>query len=182
MSEQIYYARQRTSDGAFQLLQDHLNETGELATDFAEIIGLSSLGFIVGLSHDIGKGTSEWLHYLLESISNPNHHEKIPHATAGGEYIALFLTDDSSKIIRELLVMCVMYHHGSGLPDMIDKDGDSPYLKRLNDNKPADGTQAEGLFDERVKKLLTDKTFIAQVNTQLGKLIGGQCSSKQHFF
>jgi CRISPR-associated endonuclease/helicase Cas3 len=181
MSEQIYYARQRISDGSFQLLKDHLNETAELAADFAEIIGLSSLGFIAGVTHDSGKGTPPWLEYLLKSISNQNHNEKIPHATAGGEYIASLLTDTNSKIIRELLVMCVMYHHGSGLPDMIDENGNSPYLKRLNDSKPAAGP-VEGLFDERIHQLLMNKSFVDQVNLQLGKLIGGEFRSKQHFF
>ncbi len=155
------YARYRAEDSTYQLLKDHLAETAALASLFLGKIDLSELGVLCGLLHDIGKGTPVWQRYLRENVETTNRREKIPHATAGGVYVARKLAGRDYAAVRELVAMCVMYHHGSGLPDMITQDGSSPYLTRLTEN----GDAADAVHPpEEAERILSDSDVLKKIN------------------
>ena len=51
----------------WQLLEDHLKNTAELAGKFAEDFCSSEFAKTAGLLHDLGKGTDSFQKYLCES-------------------------------------------------------------------------------------------------------------------
>ena len=63
-----YKARYKTgSTSEFQPLAQHLRETGAYAALFAGASGLSQAALLLGLVHDLGKGSDCWASYLEEN-------------------------------------------------------------------------------------------------------------------
>ena len=106
-----YYAHRKEESGEFQLLQDHLRETAELARKFAAAFAAGDEAYRCGMLHDIGKYSPEFQHRIKgDSI-------RVDHSTAGAVE-ALNAGDIFSAF-------CIAGHHG-GLPDMgtiIDQAG-----------------------------------------------------------
>ncbi|MDR2073341.1 MAG: CRISPR-associated endonuclease Cas3'', partial [Spirochaetaceae bacterium] len=123
----LYKARYKTgSDTEYQLLTDHLRETGMYTELFAKDISLPKLGLLIGLLHDFGKNCKLWQGYLDEKKDFRKIGEKLDHASAGGQYLYRRITQDDDirkELLGQLLAACIMYHHGSGLPDVIEPDG-----------------------------------------------------------
>jgi len=67
-------AHRRKSDGGEQTLLNHLQESSQLAGEFAAKIGLSEIGRILGLLHDFGKASDKYQGYLRsqEGLINPD--------------------------------------------------------------------------------------------------------------
>lgn len=65
MTEQ-YIAHIRQSDNAHQSLRDHLTETAQLAEAYARKLGLPSVGFLLGLLHDLGKYHPDFQRYIRQ--------------------------------------------------------------------------------------------------------------------
>jgi CRISPR-associated endonuclease/helicase Cas3 len=112
-----------SDDGRFESVETHLNEVSEMAEAFGEPWGLGKLARCLGLSHDIGKYSSQFQHRILDN--GP----KVDHSTAGA--YELF------KHGLWPLSYCVAGHHG-GLPDGGTKgDLEGTLVGRLS--KAADG-------------------------------------------
>ena len=106
-----YYAHRKEESGEFQLLQDHLRETAELARKFAAAFAADEQAYRCGMLHDIGKYSSEFQRRIKgDSI-------RVDHSTAGAVE-ALNAGDIFSAF-------CIAGHHG-GLPDMGNKRLDTP--------------------------------------------------------
>ena len=60
-----------------QTILEHLEGTGRLAEQFAEVFGFGSYGYALGKLHDIGKYSFEFQKRLTENG------KKVDHATAG---------------------------------------------------------------------------------------------------
>lgn len=90
-----------SEDGRKQLLKNHLEETAEQAKIFAEVFMAGELGYIVGITHDIGKYSSAFQNRIL------NNGPKVDHSTAGA-YVLY------KKYKNKILPNCVAGHH-SGL-------------------------------------------------------------------
>jgi CRISPR-associated endonuclease Cas3-HD len=58
----MFYAHSRKDQPKenWQLLKDHLENTANISSEFANKFGARDLGFLVGLLHDIGKYTKEF--------------------------------------------------------------------------------------------------------------------------
>ena len=132
----LFIARFREKDKKEQLLEDHLEETGKLAAGFGAVLHFERLAFLCGLIHDFGKYLWLWQQYLIDS-SRGKRQQKRDHATAGGLLIRNRFSD-GAKMTAVILESVVMYHHGSGLPDMLWLDGTSPFLDRLKKDIPPD--------------------------------------------
>ena len=76
-----------------QYLHEHLESVANLSGQFASKVGLGTVGTLLGLSHDIGKGTFPWLEYLnfenglLDAVSFELKGRKLDHSTAGAQFL-----------------------------------------------------------------------------------------------
>lgn len=122
-------ARFGSEDSRKQTLESHLLETAELARIFGKEFDFDALVGMAGLLHDAGKATSSWQKYLMDSISGKAK-RKVDHATAGAVYLEE-IYEKKISLAKIAIQAAVMYHHGSGLPDMIGLDGKSEFLERL---------------------------------------------------
>ncbi|MFA6857822.1 MAG: CRISPR-associated endonuclease Cas3'' [Treponema sp.] len=154
-------ARFRDQDGKEQLLENHLTETARLAASFGESFHFEQIAFLSGLIHDYGKYSSSWQQYLADSRDGKRQQKK-DHATAGAQLIKNLFSDDTALLATALQAV-IMYHHGSGLPDMIGFDGLSPFLERLGKY----GTQELSDIDKNVPESV--RTRITAVVDELKK-------------
>lgn len=126
--DEQYYAH--TKDGVdeseWQLLKDHLQETGKIASNLGKDAGISDLARIAGLLHDIGKYSKEFQARLRGSK------RRVDHATAGAREIMELFPERPQKDFAELISYCIAGHH-TGLPDygsIIDLETDGTLLAR----------------------------------------------------
>lgn len=112
-----YIAHKRNeTDGAEQLLIEHLTNTADICSEFAKCINMPDYAKTIGLLHDIGKYSVEFQRRINgENIS-------VEHSTCG-----------SQEAFKRRLLMasfCIAGHHG-GLPDFGAKGAfeDAPTLK-----------------------------------------------------
>lgn len=90
----------------WQLLKDHLQGVAQLAEERADKIGAGKLGYIIGLTHDLGKYSLPFQR-RLEKVSG-----RVDHSTGGAQ--AVYKKFGGS--IGRALAFTVAGHHG-GLPD-----------------------------------------------------------------
>jgi CRISPR-associated endonuclease/helicase Cas3 len=166
-----YKARYKTgSDTEYQLLSTHLEETAMYVELFAKKIGLSKPALLTALSHDLGKNCKSWAAYLEDSHKSCKKNAKEDHGTAGGQYLYESINQkfgDSGELVAQFLAACVMYHHGSGLPDIITTDGTAPLFRRLEKSK--NETHVDEAIEnldisikKRLDKILTNENFIIE--------------------
>jgi CRISPR-associated endonuclease/helicase Cas3 len=107
-AEQYYaHSKPNLDESEWQLLIDHLRETGELAFTLGEDAGVSELAKTAAMLHDIGKYSKEFQARLRGS------NRRVDHATAGAREIMKLFPNDP---FAELLSYCIAGHH-TGLPD-----------------------------------------------------------------
>jgi CRISPR-associated endonuclease/helicase Cas3 len=162
-------ARFREEDKKEQLLDDHLTETARLAAYFGKSLHFEQPAFLSGLVHDYGKYSPAWQQYLADSRDGKRQQKK-DHATAGAQLIEKLFSDDADMTATALQAV-IMYHHGSGLPDMIGFDGSSQFLERLQKYQPE---ELSGI-DENVPESV--RTGITGAAEELKKSSGWQCFS-----
>ncbi|MDR0930855.1 MAG: CRISPR-associated helicase Cas3' [Clostridiales bacterium] len=101
-----YIAHKNPDTNAVQTLHEHLNNTAQLASDFASYFDASEVAFFVGFLHDIGKYSAEF----QARINGANI--TVDHSTAGGQLAC----DLYKNILGHIAAYCIMGHH-AGLPD-----------------------------------------------------------------
>ena len=106
--EKNYYAH-INENGEKQTVKDHLEGTAALCEKFADSFGASEQGYVIGITHDIGKCSDGFQKRL-----NGGH--IVDHSSAG----AL----ECAKRDAEWASCCVAGHHG-GLPDVGNLNNDS---------------------------------------------------------
>lgn len=116
-------------DGRIQTLNEHLYAVSHIAKENAAKIGLPSVGELIGLVHDLGKGSEAFQQYISMTDSEEQKRLKgsVDHSTAGAQ---LIWNNVTMSILRDLMAMCVASHH-SGLIDGLRHDGTNYLLKRM---------------------------------------------------
>jgi CRISPR-associated endonuclease/helicase Cas3 len=101
-----------------QLLEDHLRETADLAAEFASEFDSREWGYALGMSHDSGKATHEWLDYLRGKSGYEEASSEAPGRVDHSGPGAKLAEEVFGKVIGRLLSYCIAGHH-TGLPDWL---------------------------------------------------------------
>ena len=194
-------------DGDRQPLHEHLHGVARIARDNAGKIGLSSLGELLGLLHDLGKYSEEFQNYLKfatgilnqdedeESVDVARLKGKIDHSTAGSQRIwqTLSARGGLGGYVGQMLALCVASHH-SGLINCLSSDrqslGEDIFTRRMNkSDERTHLTEAWGKADaiirERVEALLANNDIADGMQNLLKQIIrkapaGSKVIPQQH--
>ena len=133
----MYIAHIRESDGREQLLSAHCRNVAALCSRGAEIVGLSKLAELIGLTHDMGKATDEFADYLRAALRDDKAKSPHHHAPTGAIYAyrRWFMRENASACERaaaQIAMLCILGHH-AGLTDCLDVKGKSTLLKNMKD-------------------------------------------------
>ena len=171
-----------SKDSKSQLLENHLTESARLATNFGQFFDFNEFEKLAGLLHDAGKATAAWQEYLKKSAEGKIQAKK-DHATAGALLLEKYLSG-KSILAKTAIQAAIMYHHGSGLPDMICTDGTSEFFNRLN-KKGLESDIAEieknlpYSVKEKIKEALESECFKNDGRKELLELCKVGCNSKK---
>lgn len=147
----IAIAHIRKSDGFTQALRSHLLETAEIAQLLANKLDLPLVGKLLGLLHDFGKYSADFQKYIKSHLKNLDFDRddtqdrgKVDHSTAGAQWIYRKLRQFSlpkptsterdysaGELFGQILGLCIASHHGQGLIDCLDPEGNTVWLKRF---------------------------------------------------
>ncbi|MHB9292878.1 putative CRISPR-associated endonuclease/helicase Cas3 [Hollandina sp. SP2] len=184
-----YKARYKTDSATeYQLLTDHLRETGMYVELFAKKIGLPKPALLIGLLHDLGKNCKPWQDYLNEHKLSIKTTGKKDHSSAGGQYLYKRIAQDDDvrkALLGQLLAACIMYHHGLGLPDVIEPDGTAKLHRRLikpETNLDEAAANLDESIRQRMDAILKDENFIAETMETLARLVQIRKNKANRFF
>lgn len=158
-----FMARYREKDGVEQCVWEHLHNVADLSGEFSKKLGLSEAGELLGLLHDLGKGTKEFDDYIRSVIGTPegsSTKNKVDHSTAGAQYVYELLSKDIGQpsYVSEILFEVVAMHHG--ITDCLTPDGKDLLTTRINKDDALTRKQEalinldQSIFD-RITKLNT---------------------------
>ena len=142
-----YIAHVRKSDGQPQSLQTHLTETAKIAKLLASKLDLDQAGELLGLMHDFGKYSRKFQKYIHDETglfnpdlddeeSTPNG-SKVDHSTAGAQWVYRELRKFGAEqgigeLFGQMLGLFIASHHGEGLIDCLDGEGNPKWIERFN--------------------------------------------------
>lgn len=191
MTDSVFIAHVRKSDGAEQLLRDHLIQSAELARGYGESVGLGSVTYLAGLLHDTGKFSDEFQEYLRKSVKNPGSTVRgsVDHSTAGGQFIFEYTHQMGmpvyKQILGELVGNSIISHHsGNGLQDFLDGEGtaNSTFLKRVADKELPEYETIKARFFREVITVDAFKKVIEQAELELADLNKGHRMTTEDTF
>lgn len=131
----MYIAHIRESDGKEQTLSSHCRNVAALCSRGAEIVGLSKLAELIGLTHDMGKATDEFGDYLRAAFRGDKANSPHHHAPTGAIYAyrRWFMRENAPSCERaaaQIAMLCILGHH-AGLTDCLDVKGQSSLLDKM---------------------------------------------------
>ena len=161
-----YIAHVRKADGQPQSLQTHLIETAEIAKLLAAKLDLDQAGELLGLMHDFGKYSQDFQEYIKSVTGiNPDaddyvlpNGKKIDHSTAGTQWVYRELrkfgaAQGIGELFGQMLGLCIASHHGEGLIDCLDDEGNAVWKKRFEkDDELTHLAECEQNADEAVQQ------------------------------
>ena len=181
-----FIAHIREADGELQSLSQHLWGTAELAERFASKIGLGQQGKTVGLLHDMGKASIEFLNYIKSANRMIDSDEydyldpqmnkgKIDHSSAGAQLIHEYFKDKTvNRMQTSQLLSVVIASHHSGLIDCLDASGTDNFTNRMK--KSDESTRLteckanmRNLLDLDFLEVLSEKT-LESLNEKINSL------------
>ena len=134
-------------DGLQQLLIDHLLETSIISGQLAAKLNLGFVGELLGLMHDFGKYSRKFQKYIHDEtgLFNPDLDDeesipdgsKVDHSTAGAQWVYRELrkfgaAQGIGELFGQMLGLCIASHHGEGLIDCLDGEGNPKWIERFN--------------------------------------------------
>ena len=168
-----------------QSLATHLTETAAIAKMLAAKLGLDLAGELLGLMHDFGKYSLKFQKYIYDAtgLINPDLDDeestpggsKVDHSTAGAQWVyrrlAAMGQKESGVLCGQMLGLCIASHHGAGLIDCLDDEGNVVWQKRFNkDDSLTHLSECLQNTDESVLRQaegLADKALLVQMLTPL---------------
>ena len=163
----MFIAHVRYSDKQPQSVANHLTETAAIARELAEKLDLSVAGELLGLMHDFGKYSQAFQEYIKAVTGvNPDvdvedtlpNGKKIDHSTAGAQWVYGRLKkfgaqNGIGELIGQILGLCIASHHGAGLIDCLNSEGEAVWRTRFHkDDMLTHLTECEQNADEAVKR------------------------------
>ena len=144
--DEPFVAHYRESDGAEQLVHQHLEAASALASGFAAKAGIPTLGAVAGLVHDLGKYSAAFQAYLKAAVgksgASPSDEEpaggdgrlaRVDHSSAGAQ-LAWQTLHSSQPDVRllagQMLALSIASHH-SGLIDCLSPSGEDKFGQRM---------------------------------------------------
>lgn len=139
------------SEGRIQTVDEHCRQTALYASREAESCGLSSVMYVAGVLHDIGKCSDEFQQYIRQAHVNPDHAKRgsVNHSSAGGAFLLKHSSSDQQERLAYELIACAVFQH-HGLMDCI-KDGHDLLDIRMDIEQSVYDTdirQAKSLLDQ----------------------------------
>jgi len=182
-----------------QSVQKHLQETADAACVLAGKVGLSSMGELEGLLHDLGKYSKAFQVYIqsaegkLDPDAEPvNAHDfkgKIDHSTAGAQMVWEALKDTSdpmSRLAAQMIALCVASHH-SGLIDCLSPDGEDKFSTRMAKERcETHLDEVQSIADkeilDKIANVLHSPEFVTELKRQLERLLRAEDSPEVREF
>lgn len=169
-----------------QSVREHLDNVAELSKQFSSKISLDATGKLIGILHDMGKGTRKFDAYIRYCV---NHSEdkslkgKINHSTAGAMYIYNLFYDTPDKVRKftaQIVALAICSHHG-GLIDCLDLGGMDKFTDRMKPDEDIlydealnyfmeeclDAAQIRKLFDKAVEEIKAVLDLISKLDSSL---------------
>ncbi|ACV64361.1 CRISPR-associated helicase Cas3 [Desulfofarcimen acetoxidans DSM 771] len=171
-----------------QSVKEHLYSVAELAKEFSSKISLAATGELMGMLHDMGKGTRKFDAYIRYCAQNPQDKSlkgQVNHSTAGAKliYDSFYNTADRlQKFTAQLISLAVCSHHG-GLIDCLDLRGRDKYTERMKPDEDIlydealnyfrseclETNQLKDLFAKAAEEIKAVITHINQLNSSAGQ-------------
>ncbi len=130
-----YFAHIRRDGSKEQLMGAHLLRVGNLMKEDAARIGLSSLAYLIGVLHDLGKCTAEFAEYLDWCHKHPEDNSRkgtVDHSSAGGQFLMQrYGRRGDSALLTVHIAALVIFSHHTGLMNYLGEDGVSDFLRRM---------------------------------------------------
>ncbi|USZ14967.1 CRISPR-associated helicase Cas3' [Moraxella sp. FZFQ2102] len=180
-----YIAHVRQADKSEQSVATHLTETAAIARELAAKLDLPAAGELLGLMHDFGKYSKKFQKRIYENNGLEFYDcdedagtdddgglgDKPDHSTAGAQWVYSrlknFGENGIGELVGQILGLCIASHHGAGLIDCLNPEGDAVWRTRFSKDDvlthlaeceqnvdEAVKRQAEGLANEDLVKLL----------------------------
>lgn len=123
-----------------QSVKEHLYNVSIMSMEYGAKISLAATGELIGILHDMGKGTKKFDSYIRYSAKHPNDRSlrgSINHSTAGAKFIFdnfYNTTDPYQKLTAQLISQAICSHHG-GLIDCLDLKGIDIFTDKMKTDK-----------------------------------------------
>lgn len=129
--------------GRTQSLKEHLEHVSRLCRQFAEPVGMPTMAELIGLLHDMGKGTNSFQEYLRWRAEHdgaeplPKHIKHHKHAPTGAIYAYDRWFQNGNPTQRrtaQIIILCIYGHH-TGLMDCADRENPVQFQTLLEQDK-----------------------------------------------
>lgn len=149
-----------------QSLQEHCQNSANIAKNDLTDIGLSNTAYLAALFHDCGKAHDVFQQYLIDSYNGKNvKRGSVIHSFAGVSYF-LNKYHDSDNVIEkaasEIIAYSIGAHHG--LFDIINPDAKDGFLYRLTRQPEYDDTAIHNFLKEIVDESIVSEIFGSSSN------------------
>ncbi len=128
-----YIAHIRETDNKIQTVNEHCAGVAALCEKYTKKLKLSSLAYLQGIFHDVGKMTADFNKYIQGESSF--RRGEIDHSFAGAKYLCeisdRFNDKNKTKACR-FIARTIISHHG--LHDWLDEEGNDVFSKRISKN------------------------------------------------
>lgn len=130
-----YFAHIRRDGLKEQPMGAHLLRVGKLMKEDAARIGLSSLAYLIGVLHDLGKCSKDFADYLDWCHKHPEDNSRkgtVDHSSAGGQFLMQrYGRRGDSALLTVHIAALVIFSHHTGLMNYLSEDGKSDFLRRM---------------------------------------------------
>ena len=134
-----YFAHIRRDGSKEQPMGAHLLRVGNLMKEDAARIGLSSLAYLIGVLHDLGKCSKDFADYLDWCHKHPEDNSRkgtVDHSSAGGQFLMQrYGRRGDPALITVHIAALVIFSHHTGLMNYLGEDGVSDFLRRMEKQK-----------------------------------------------
>lgn len=157
-----------------QSVKEHLNNVAKMSMEYGGKISLGATGELIGILHDMGKGTKKFDSYIHYSSAHPNDKSlrgSINHSTAGAKFIYdnfynTANSDQYQKFTAQLISLAICSHHG-GLIDCLDIDGIDKFTDRMNPDKEILYKEALDYFKEECLEMAQIKALFNKATEEI---------------